>query len=244
MLSPFRAPFAAWRAVVAVGLLLAASFLPADEIGFSSSLSPDQQAAAGLAALTTAERAALDQLVATEMSESRLAEGRVLSGTFASRRTEAERQAAGLDRLSADELSKLDELVANSSISRPKPKDRPRLKDDDVISAKPRNEVHGSVSLTFGHGPGGSFRGADFDITYSFPDYGLTLGFGLSHYSGGFLPYGYYPGEYYSSPVSRGPLLLDPPGRLYRRDDFSSVTGRSFRAATPWGSVSFSRTQH
>ena len=241
---PRRALFAAVRAAGAGGLLLAATLLHAVEGGFTTTLSPDQQAAAGLTGLSPAERAALDQLVASETAESRVAEGKVLSGTFASRRTEAERQAAGLDRLSEAELARLNEMVANVAISRPKPKERPRLKDDDVVSAKTRPEVHGSVSLTFGHGPGGSFRGADLWLSYYIPEYGLSLGFGMSRYTGGFLPYDYYnPGSFYWSPATRGPMLLEPDTRELRREDFSAVTGRSFRAASPWGSVSFSRSR-
>lgn len=239
------APSAAVRAALAVVLLLAAAVLNAAEAGFSASLPPDQLAASGLTRLSPAERAMLDQLVATETDGSRLAEGKVLSGTFVSRRTGAERQASGLDRLSAAELARLDELVANAPVARPKPKERPRLKDDDVISAKPRPELHGSVSFTIGRGPFGNFRGTDLWLDYTIPEYGLSLGFGLSRYTGGFLPYDYsYPGSYAPGSTTRDAVLLDPTGRDFRRDDFSTVTGRSFTAALPWGAVSFSRSRH
>ena len=240
-----RALSAALRAASAGGLLLAATLLYAAEEGFTTTLSPEQQTAAGLTKLSPGERATLDQLVAAEMSESRLAEGKVLSGTFVSRRTEAERQAGGLDRLNAAELARLNELVANTVVARPKPKERPRLKDDDVINVKAKPELHGSVSITFGRGAGGTFRGTDFWLNYTIPEYGLSLGFGMSQSSGGFLPnYYYYPGGYLSPATTRGPLLLDPPGSDFRREDFSTVTGRSFNAALPWGSVSFSHNRH
>ena len=243
MLLPHRALSTGLRAACVCGLLLATA-LRADDGGFAATLSADQQVAAGLTGLTATERAALNRLIAAESAESRLAEGKVLSGTFGSRRTAAELKETGLDRLSDTELAKLNELIANATPARLKPKERPRLKDDDVISAKARPELHGSVSFTFGQGPGGTFRGADLWLSYSIPDYGLTLDFGLSRYSGGFLPYRYYPGDYFSPVISQGSLLLAPPDRLYRRDDFSSVTGRSFGAGLPWGSVSFSRSRY
>jgi hypothetical protein len=232
------------RAILAIGLLLAATRLSAAEEGFIATLSAEQQAAAGLTGLTTAECAALDQLVAADQPDMRLAEGKVLSGTFVSRRTEAERKETGLDRLNAAQLARLDELVANATTLHPKPKDRPRLKEDNVINAKPRTEVHGSVSFTLGKGPGGTFRGTDVWLSYYIPDYGLSLGFGVSQYTGGFLPFGYYPGNYYMNPAARGTLLLDNPDRNFRRENFSSVTGQSFSATLPWASFNYSRSHH
>ena len=241
---PRRALSTALRAAVAGGLLLATSLLRAADGGFTSTLSADQQTAAGLTGLSPAEQAALDRFVAAEAEELRLAGGMVLSGTFVSRRTEAECQTTGLNRLTAAELAKLNELVANAAPSRLKPKERPRLKDDDVISAKSRPELHGSVSFTIGQGGGRTFRGTDLWLSYYIPDYGLSLSVGLSQYSGGFFPFGYYSGYDHWNPVFRGPLLLDTPDRGFRNDDFSAVMDQSSRDAPAWGSVYFSRGRH
>jgi hypothetical protein len=232
------------RAVFAGGLLTAATLLAATEGGFSSRLSTEQLDASGVARLTAEERAALDQIVATESSELRLLEGRVLSGTFASRRTAAEFEAIGLDRFTPDELAKLNELAASADISRPKPKERPRLKSDDVISTKRRPEVHGSLTLTYGQASGGrSFRGAALWLDYYIPEWNLSLGVGLSRYSGDAL-YGYYPGVYEGRYFRRDPFLFDAaqPGAFY--GDFPNGTGETFRVSNPWGSLSYSRHHH
>lgn len=231
------------RAAFAGCLLAAATLLAAAEGGFITTLSPEQQTAAGLSTLAPAERAALDQLVASEMSESRLAEGKVLSGTFVSRRTETERREAGLDRLSAAELARLDELIVNALLSRPKPKERPRLKDDDIVSARIRPEVHGSLSLTYGWSGGRDFRGAELWLDYFIPEIGLSLGFGLTRYSGGFFQ-DYYPGRYDSRHSTRDPFLFDASRRSLLGDDFAYGSGESFRAATSWGSIGYSRRRY
>ena len=161
-------------ALVAGGLFATASILSAE--GFIATLSTEQQAGAGLTQLTPAEQSALDKLVAAEVSGSRLDEGRVLSGTFESRRTDEERKAAGLGRLSAEQLSRLNQLIVAAQISRPQPRERPRIRDDSIIYTKAKPEVHGSLSLSYGRGAGGrSFHGTDFQVNYSIPELGLMI---------------------------------------------------------------------
>jgi hypothetical protein len=120
-----------------------------------------------------------------------------LGGTFVSRRTEAARKQAGLDRLTPEQLARLNELVGAAIATRPTPKERPRLKESDVLSAKRRGEVHGSVTMMYGWGRGGrEYRAGSLWLDYQDPDGRFGLGVGISTFDGdGF--YGYYPGYYY-----------------------------------------------
>ncbi len=75
------------------------------------------------------------------------------------------------------------------------PKERPRLKDNEVVSLKRRLEVHGGMSFTYGWASGGrNFREAGAWVSYFDPESGLGLAFGLSRLSGDVpYDYGYYP---------------------------------------------------
>ncbi|HTL67450.1 MAG TPA: hypothetical protein VL200_07305 [Lacunisphaera sp.] len=230
------------RLGLALGLLGAGSQVVAAEGGFSTTLTPGQLAASGLARLSVEERAALDRIVAAEMDESRIEAGVVLTGTFASRRSDAEMKATGLDRLKPDELASLNELIAASSLVRLQPRERPRLRSDDVVSAHRKPEVHGSLSLSYGWGGGGTMRGADLWLDYSLPDLGLHLGVGLSRYSGSPL-FNYYPSVFnpaYSG-YGRFPVGIESVRPLVLRDDFVRGIGESVSLGNSWGSVSFSR---
>jgi len=238
------------RLILLVGLLLAAVIASqAAEGGFTATLSTEKQVAAGLAELTTAERSALDQLVADELALVRSTERPELSGTFVSRRTEAERKAAGLDRLTTAQLEKLNELVA-SVLNRPQPKERPRLKESDVLSAARQNRIHGSVTVAYGWGRGGRDMWAQsLWLEYQDPEDRFSLGIGLSNFDGdgffgyypdyyGFYPdyYGFYPdyyGGYGSRYYSRPPLFITRPSYDGdARGDFNFGEGRTFRGNT------------
>jgi hypothetical protein len=93
------------------------------------------------------------------------------------------------------------------------PKDRPRLKDNEVVSLKRRLEVHGGMSFAYGWASGGrNFREAGAWASYFDPESGLGLAVGFSRFSGdvpydfGYYPYAYNayarPGWYYGSPRS------------------------------------------
>lgn len=183
--------------VLAGWLLLVTGSLRAADGGFTATLSPEQRTAAGLTTLTDDERTALDQLVADDLAFARRENITDLGGTFVSRRTEADRKQAGLDRLSPEQLAKLNELVAAALAARPKPKERPRLKESDVLGAKRRGEIHGSVTVMYGWGRGGrDYRAGTLWLDYQDPDGRFGLGLGLTSADGdGF--YGYYPGYYY-----------------------------------------------
>lgn len=236
------------RLILLVGLLFAAVLAAqAAEGGFTATLSAEKQMTAGLAELTTAERSALDQLVADELALVRGTERPELSGTFVSRRTEAERKAAGLDRLTTAQLEKLNELVA-SALNRPQPKERPRLKESDVLSTTRQNRVHGSVTVAYGWGRGGRDMWAEsLWLEYYDPERRFSLGIGLSNFDGdgflgyypdyyGFYPdyYGFYPDYYYggygSRYYNRTPLFITSPSYLGdARGDFDFGEGRMLR---------------
>ncbi len=178
-------------------LMLATGSLRAADGGFTATLSLEQKTAAGVATLTADERTALDQLVADDLAFARRENLADLGGTFVSRRTEADRKQAGLDRLSPEQLAKLNELVATALAARPKPKERPRLKESDVLNGKRRGEIHGSVTVMYGWGRGGrDYRAGTLWLDYQDPDGRFGLGVGITSVDGdGF--YGYYPGYYY-----------------------------------------------
>jgi hypothetical protein len=87
--------------------------------------------------------------------------------------------------------------------SRPVPRERPRLKESDLLAARKRGEVHGSVTFAYGWGGGREFRAGSLWLDYYDPENRFGLGIGITTVDGdGF--YGYYPGyhrgRYFGSP--------------------------------------------
>lgn len=182
--------------LLAGAMLFTTGLLRAAEGGFTATLATEHRAAAGLTSLSDDARQALDQLVADDLAFVRREGLTELDGTFVSRRAEAERKSAGLDRLTPEQLTKLNELVAAALAARPQPKERPRLKDSDVLGAKRRGEVHGSVTVGYGWGGGGrNSRMASLQLNYQDPEGRYGIGVGITTFDGdGF--WGYYPGYY------------------------------------------------
>jgi hypothetical protein len=247
--SSFR-PSRMLLAVLLGSLLAPATVLRAGEGGFAATLSAEQQSAAGLAALSPVERVVLDQLVAGELSTLRRGDGTEPEGSFVSRRTEPERKSAGLDRLNEAQLEKLNEYVASVLAARPKPKERPRLKEADILAARERPQIHGSVTVGYGWGGRGRDMWAEsLWLDYYDPDGRFAIGIGLSNANGrGF--YGNYPdyygygGRYYydAMPVyATAPVF---PDAAYRgaRGDFNFGEGLSFCGGR--GDYSFGRRGH
>lgn len=246
--SPFTRP---GLLLLAGWLTLVTGSLRAAEGGFTATLSLEQRTAAGVTTLTADERTALDQLVADDLAFARRENLTDLGGTFVARRTEAARKQAGLDRLAPEQLAKLNELVAAALAARPTPKERPRLKENDVLSAKRRGEIHGSVTVMYGWGRGGrDYRAGTLWLDYQDPDGRFGLGLGISTSDGdGF--YGYYPGYYYPGgyhadyypgyydtryyTYTAPRVYLDASSRADGRDDFFRGDGSYLRGPRSGG---------
>ena len=201
--------------LLVIGLCLLVAQLRAAAGGFSATLPAEQQAAAGLTTLTVDERAALDRLVADDLILARSENSGDLDDTFVTRRTEAERRQAGLDRLSSEQLVRLNALVAAALARTPAPKARPRLQETEVLGAKTRGEIHGSVSVAYGWGRGGrAFRASSLELNYYDPESRIGLGLRITTTHGGYPGY-YHPG-YYASPDDPFPGLFSD--AFYRTD--------------------------
>ena len=220
-------------------LLPALTPLRAGEGGFTATLSAEQKTAAGLDVLTPAELAGLDRIVADEVGLARQQNIGEFSENFVARRSTGERQLAGLDRLTAEQQAKINEFVAAALAARPKPKERPRIKDSEVLVPARPAEIHGSVTLSYGWGGGRSFRGESLWLDYYDPESRVGIGVGIANYSGGFA--GYYPDDYGSGYYyGNSPFLVNPPGREYQRGDFGSSPA-SYSFCPPAGGGEMSR---
>lgn len=237
------------RAILISGVLALSALSSAAEGGFAATLSIQQKDTAGLTLLTRAEREVLDRLVAIEVTEARRDPQAKPEGTFASRLTDSERKQAGLDRLTPDQLNKLNGLVANAVGSAPKPKERPRIRDSDVFTARQKPEVHGGMSLTYGRASGGGdFRSASMWVDFFDPNTGLGIGIGLSR-SSGRGAFGYFPGDYYDSPFGYSPVFgydgypLGGFGSL-SRTGWYGPDSESFRLSGDWNSSTYRGFRH
>ncbi len=100
------------------------------------------------------------------------------------------------------------------------PRERPRLKDNEVVSLKRRLEVHGGMSFTYGWASGGrDFREAGAWVSYFDPESGLGLGFGFSRFSGD-VPYGYGYYPYAANAYTLPPWYFASPRSAYDVDLF------------------------
>ncbi len=231
-------------ALLAAGLVVAVTTLSAAVGGFTTTLSAEQRQAAGLESLSADERTALDQLVADDLAFARREKLTVLDETFIARQPEASRKLAGLDRLTTAQITKLNELVAAAIAARPTPKERPRLKDKDVLGNR-RGEIHGSVTVAYGWGGGGrEFRAGSLWLDYYDPASRVGIGVGITSTSGSGY-YGYWP-DYYPSrfyyPADYGYIDYYDPAPVFisagGRGDFSSGfrgDGACFRAMPAGG---------
>ncbi|HEX2862136.1 MAG TPA: hypothetical protein VHN79_10875 [Lacunisphaera sp.] len=221
------------------GLMLAFAWpLRAAEGGFVNGLSEQQKTEAGLTELTADELLTLDGLVAGDIARTRQLKTSALPGAFSSRHPEPRLVAAGLNRLTYDQLAKLNELVDAAVYVRPTPRERPRLKDDDVLSEKGRLQVHGGMSFTYGWAGGGrNFRETAAWVSYYDPVTGLGLGFGFSNLSGDLYPGYYYDRDFrygrnlpYHSVNPRSIWGDLPPFAAERNEPPLRGTGESLRA--------------
>jgi hypothetical protein len=175
--------------VLAIWLTLgpALTWLRGADDTFTATLTPDQQASAGVAKLTEAERETIDTLVAREAQLARQGGVAGFAGTFVSRRTVDDRAQSGIDRLSDDEQKHLNDLAAVAIATRPYvPAFRLRELKVEPPPPDPRAlQIHGQVSFTYGWAShGGSFKGGSIETTIVDPKHGTTFTFGYARYQG------------------------------------------------------------
>jgi hypothetical protein len=213
------------RALSAVGIVLALAAIPLraqdDDLRFSATLRPEQWTEIGLNKLTTDNVAVIDALVRADKTASEYRNNNIASTRFSQRRNEHERTISGLYVLTPEQLQKLDDFVAlrlappTAQLETPVP--APRLTMENTMATPRGPEIHGSFSLTYGGGKGGSFRGANSTFTYDDPAHGFSMLFSYSEYKGkGYYPLiypgaGLYPYPYSPYPYLAAPLL--PPGQ-------------------------------
>lgn len=159
---------------------------------FVSTLSAENVAATGMRHLTPAQRATLDRLVQHEIKLARDGDVVAFAGTFYSRRTPDERAAAGLDTLTPAERDRLDVQIAKEIAQRPVPVNlvsplRPSSSGLNAVqvSSPVQSEVHGSVTLTYGAGNGGSsFYGGEMDLNYVDPAHKFSAEISYAEFHG------------------------------------------------------------
>jgi hypothetical protein len=235
MITPHRYQLAALLGC----LLSVVGLMRGTESSFIATLSPQQQTAAGLAGLEPAECAALDRMVVEELSQTRRPGSLDGLSPFSVRRSAAERQTAGLFRLTAEQLDQLDEFVAAALETRPKPRERPRIKDSEILNVTKPVEIHGAITMGYGWGGGRSTRFGSLQLEYYDPVSGFSLSLGLATSSGNGY-YGLYPGSYGLGPYAFAPEVWPGMSPTSRPLDFSLGAGAPFR--TPWArTVSDSR---
>ncbi len=154
------------------------------------SLSKEQASALESSRLTQPQVAALDALVARDVTLARQGGVTGFAVGFSARHTAKELSQAGVDRLSDAGRSTLDRLVSQAIAVGPSPVqaftyDRPAptapVKEIDVTP--PHMEVHGDVSLTVGGGGhGSSFYGTSMDVVAIDPSGRFTVGVGFSDF--------------------------------------------------------------
>jgi hypothetical protein len=192
--------------------ILAATGWAAESSRFTDSLTAQQRTELGLNGLSSDNVAVINALVRQDESTVQLRNNNVRSTRFSQRRTEHERTIAGLDQLKPEQIAKLDELIGQRFAPAPSPLLESAMVPSALSvssvennSAPRRPEIHGSFSLTYGWGKGGSVMGGDATLMYEDPDHRYSVLFNYSQYRGkGFVP-GLYPGDFYS-PYSFRPL--------------------------------------
>jgi hypothetical protein len=165
------------------GLLLPATGSSTEGSLFSVRLHANEFVEIGLTALTPEELTTLNQLVAQEIASARQGGVTAFRGTFLSRRTPVERTAAGLHKLAPAGQDRLNQAVATALTVRNSTTPTAVNPAAEVGGIEVRSalkpEAHGSVTLGYGWGRGGSYRFGSVDTWYYDPASRLTIGLGV-----------------------------------------------------------------
>lgn len=140
-----------------VALFFSGAVVRGGQPGFSTSLTDENRAAAGLTRLTPAQLASLDTQVQQDVSAARAGRTTAFASTFTHRRSPVQRKEAGLDLLSTPELNRLDTLVAAAIAATPSPSGSgatpvfsPTSPTANWIETTPKHfDVHGEIGFTY-----------------------------------------------------------------------------------------------
>ncbi len=157
-----------WVAVVVTASAWATSF--------TDTLSATERDAAGLQKLEPEQLAALNEHIERELTLARDGNVRAFAGSFSRRRNDDDRARSGLNLLTPVEIALIDAHVAQR-MARPSFVSWPARKraDGEAETVSNRPEIHGSVSLFYGTGGGGSYRGGAMTMTYDDPARNLSI---------------------------------------------------------------------
>lgn len=167
-----------------IPLLMVAPQLPGAE-DFSTRLTAEQSALAGLDKLTPEERGLLDAAIGRELTAARQGNVRGFARSFSTRRNPAERKKMGLDKLTGSELASLDTLVAEQLAATPLVSRAPtRVADQSLDKSRTPLEIHGQVELMYGWSKHGDFKGGSITTEIYDPDSRVSVVIGYSRYEG------------------------------------------------------------
>jgi hypothetical protein len=163
-----------------IALFAAVPAFAADQ-PFSATLTAENRSASGLAHLNPTQISALDAFVQREVKLARDGDVIAFAGGFSQRRSAAERTAAGIDQLTPKERETLDSLVAREIAVRPQSSSGllpPTSSSVHVQTTTVKPEIHGSVTLGYGWGSGGSsLYGGEMNLNYTDPSGKTTTSF-------------------------------------------------------------------
>jgi hypothetical protein len=166
------------RGLMAVLLgLMALTVWAADDTRFTDTLSSPEQAAMGLAKLSSAQRTALNAQVQHDITLARQGDVTGFATAFTQRRTATERTDAGLELLGNGERQQLDALVART-IARPATAVLTHFSQhkDEVEVTTYRPEIHGEMTVFAGAGShGSSFYGGSITGIYDDPNHNFSV---------------------------------------------------------------------
>jgi hypothetical protein len=175
MLSRFRSFSPALGVLRMAGLVMVVT-ASAWASSFTDTLSTTEREAAGLQKLEPEQLVALNEHIERELTLAREGNVRAFAGSFSRRRTDDDRARSGLNLLTPVEIALIDAHVAHR-MARPSFVSWPARKrtDGEAETVSNRPEIHGSVSLFYGTGKGGSYRGGAMTMTYDDPARNLSI---------------------------------------------------------------------
>ncbi len=162
---------------------------------FSEGLSMEDRIACGLTHITVSQQTILDALIQRDVDAARQGNVTAFAKTFIQRRSEKECAESGIASFTEVERTKLDAVVAAAIARKPMTQVYQETQSKPLVGIgmpKRKGEIHGSMSLMYGMGSGGSSAyGAAMDVNYTDPSGRLQVAVGYSeiHGKGWYSPY-------------------------------------------------------